>query len=105
MAMEPRLPLTRELLDMLVAKPVEAYGILSRIETHLASLRDFMHAAHQFPHAMEHNAGARHDFMRDALVAVGNDVLAIKAMVQAMDKRLAALEGKPHAKGQRSDPV
>jgi hypothetical protein len=42
MPIEPRLPLTRELAEYLVAKPVEACGILSRIETHVVRLRDDM---------------------------------------------------------------
>jgi len=93
----------RELLALLVDEPVEPQGILSRIEQHVAQLRDYLHAAtasSQPPDALSwqlllkevrdianHDAqisAARHEFMRDALVAGFNDVLACKAALQAI---------------------
>jgi hypothetical protein len=38
-------PVNAELISILVSQPVEANGILSRIEQHVAVLRDFHHAA------------------------------------------------------------
>jgi hypothetical protein len=76
---QPRLPVTRDLADFLVTSPVEAQGILSRIETHIVQMRD------------QHTQTA-------------NDVLAIKVLLRAITDRLAKMEGS-HAKGrQQSGP-
>lgn len=77
------------MLQELVEEPVERKGILSRIEHHIVHVRD---EQNQIANHDAQIMAARHEFMRDALVAVGNDVLAIKATMAALLKQASFLE-------------
>src|SRR5262245_7092757 len=82
-------------LAKLVDEPVEPSGILSRIEQHVAQLKaqmplqQEMHAF-DFPQLYKRlaeandQATARHEFMRECLVAGFNDVLVVKAQLKTL---------------------
>jgi len=94
----------------LVEAPVEAKGILSRIETHIAGLRDYLHgatASMQPPDALswqillreirsiaDHDAqigAARHEFLRAFLVQLDERMQRIETFAYGLDSKEKAM--------------
>lgn len=88
----------RTIQERLVDPPVEPRGILSRLEHHCARL---LREQNEIANHDAQITAARHEFMREALVAVGNDVLAVKATVaelaKQVDARLASIDSRLYA--------
>jgi len=99
----------RVMMQRLVSEPVEPVGILSRIEMHVTKLRDFLHGAMQDPIPPDgvlairvlqqeirsiadhdaHISAARHEFLREFLVALRNDVTS---KLDSLQKAVSFLE-------------